>query len=256
MPALLHAGPCRSPIRGAFRPEAPHQPVHAIGHGARRYERLAHSEDLRYSLGVSGSRPAVDREFCSRGPSHSVHGPESAIMATHKNEPLTCMDAEPPIGIEPMTYALREGRGVSSGVHVVTIGLAGRRPRSRRVHSDPGPLLANALAQSAPTSRRDGSALQGRTPVACAAKADGFTDRHGSMQCDRLYLAGWCSPDAAHPGSSPIYPARSESSSDGKDSRSRPHRWLFPRIQARPSRFHCSCYHRISKTAGPQEVHS
>jgi hypothetical protein len=29
-------------------------------------------------------------------------------MATHKNKPLTCRSAEPPIGIEPMTYALRE----------------------------------------------------------------------------------------------------------------------------------------------------
>jgi len=56
--------------------------------------------------------------------------------------------------------------------------------RSGHVQADPGPLLAKALAPSAPPiracwPRRDGSA-QGRTPVACAAKADGFTDRHGS----------------------------------------------------------------------------
>ena len=42
-----------------------------------------------------------------RGPSHSVHGSGSAIIATPRNEPLTCNASEPPIGIEPMTYALR-----------------------------------------------------------------------------------------------------------------------------------------------------
>jgi hypothetical protein len=29
------------------------------------------------------------------------------IIATHRNVPLTCNASEPPIGIEPMTYALR-----------------------------------------------------------------------------------------------------------------------------------------------------
>jgi hypothetical protein len=36
--------------------------------------------------------------------------------------------AEPPIGIEPMTYALRGGRGVSTDVRRVTCGLVGRAP--------------------------------------------------------------------------------------------------------------------------------
>jgi hypothetical protein len=97
-----------SRIYGAFQPEAPYQPVHDISRRARSTRRLAHSEDLRNPLCVSGGRPADDREFCFRGPSHSVHGPRFAIMATSKNEPLTCIYAEPPIGIEPMTYALRE----------------------------------------------------------------------------------------------------------------------------------------------------
>jgi hypothetical protein len=52
-------------------------------------------------------RLASDREYCSRGPSHSVHGSESVITATCRNRPLTCHSAEPPIEIEPMTYALR-----------------------------------------------------------------------------------------------------------------------------------------------------
>ena len=69
--------------------------------------RLTHSEDLRNLPCVSDGRPADDREFCFRGPSHSVHGPRFAIMATRKNKPLACRSAEPPIGIEPMTYALR-----------------------------------------------------------------------------------------------------------------------------------------------------
>jgi hypothetical protein len=38
---------------------------------------------------------------------HLVHGPGSMIIATPRNEPLTCNVSEPPIGIEPMTYALR-----------------------------------------------------------------------------------------------------------------------------------------------------
>src|SRR5450755_2067366 len=70
--------------------------------------RLSHSEDLRNLLCVSDGRPADDREFCFRGPSHSVHGPRFAIMATRETKPMTCRYAEPPIGIEPMTYALRE----------------------------------------------------------------------------------------------------------------------------------------------------
>jgi hypothetical protein len=32
------------------------------------------------------------------------------IIATHRKELLTCSVFEPPIGIEPMTYALREVR--------------------------------------------------------------------------------------------------------------------------------------------------
>jgi len=71
-------------------------------------KRLAHSEDLRHLLCVSDGRPAGDREFCFRGPSHSVHEPRFAIMPTRNNKPLACRYAEPPIGIEPMTYALRE----------------------------------------------------------------------------------------------------------------------------------------------------
>jgi hypothetical protein len=97
-----------SRICGAFQPEAPHKPVHDIGRRARSMRRPAHSKGLRDLLCVSDGHPGGDREFCFRGPSHSVHGPQFAIMATRENKPLACRSAEPPIGIEPMTYALRE----------------------------------------------------------------------------------------------------------------------------------------------------
>ena len=57
-----------------------------------------------------------------RGPSHSVHGPGSVIIATPRNEALTCNVSEPPIGIEPMTYALREAR--SRAVHPLAAPIA------------------------------------------------------------------------------------------------------------------------------------
>ena len=54
-----------------------------------------------------------------RGPSHSVHGPGAMIIATHRQELLTCSVFEPPIGIEPMTYALRGGLEPSTAVQAV-----------------------------------------------------------------------------------------------------------------------------------------
>jgi hypothetical protein len=139
--------------------------------------RLAHSEDLRDLLCVPDGHPGGDREFCFRGPSHSVHGPRLAIMATCENKPLACRFAEPPIGIEPMTYALRGGREASIAVRTVTPGLvvgATVPGLSRLIQAHPGLLLADALALSArrsgrlAASRRVG--LRGRTPVACAAE--------------------------------------------------------------------------------------
>jgi len=58
-------------------------------------------------LCVSGGRLPGELNPASRGPSHSVHGPGFVIIATPRNEPLTCNASEPPIGIEPITYALR-----------------------------------------------------------------------------------------------------------------------------------------------------
>jgi hypothetical protein len=34
-------------------------------------------------------------------------------MATRRNKPMNCRYAEPPIGIEPMTYALRGARSLA-----------------------------------------------------------------------------------------------------------------------------------------------
>ena len=58
-----------------------------------------------------------------RGPSRPVHGPGSVIIATPRNGPLTCNATEPPIGIEPMTYALRGGLRSSTAVHHRHLGL-------------------------------------------------------------------------------------------------------------------------------------
>jgi hypothetical protein len=69
--------------------------------------RLARSEDPRYLPYVSDGRLPARVNPAFRGPSHSVHGSGSVIIATSGNEPLTCNASEPPIGIEPMTYALR-----------------------------------------------------------------------------------------------------------------------------------------------------
>jgi hypothetical protein len=71
--------------------------------------RLARSEDPGITVRVRWF-PAGELNPAFRGPSHSVHGSGSVIMATPRNEPLTCNASEPPIGIEPMTYALRGGR--------------------------------------------------------------------------------------------------------------------------------------------------
>src|SRR5206468_3570908 len=68
------------------------------------------SRTLRRSsilLCVSGDRSLAIENGGLRGPSHSVHGPGLTIMGTRRIRPLTCNSAEPPIGIEPMTYALR-----------------------------------------------------------------------------------------------------------------------------------------------------
>ena len=71
----------------------------------------------RYLLCVSCGRLPGELKPASRGPSHSVHGPGSVIIATPGKEPLTCNATEPPIGIEPMTYALRGGLRSSTAVH-------------------------------------------------------------------------------------------------------------------------------------------
>ena len=76
----------------------------------------------RYLLRVSGGRLPGELNPASRGPSHPVHGPGSVIIATTGNEPLTCNATEPPIGIEPMTYALRGAR--SRAVHPLAAPIA------------------------------------------------------------------------------------------------------------------------------------
>src|SRR6266487_1361333 len=46
----------------------------------------------------------------------------SRIIATHRKKPLTCSVFEPPIGIEPMTYALRGTRDLAA--HALTAPMA------------------------------------------------------------------------------------------------------------------------------------
>jgi hypothetical protein len=53
------------------------------------------------------------RNICFRGTGHSFHGSGSRSLLTKENTSLSCGHAEPPIGIEPMTYALREARSAA-----------------------------------------------------------------------------------------------------------------------------------------------
>ena len=62
----------------------------------------------------------LSRKLPLRGPSHPVHGLGLAIIETRKISPLTCNSIEPPIGIEPMTYALRGELESSTAVQAVT----------------------------------------------------------------------------------------------------------------------------------------
>jgi hypothetical protein len=96
---LLHRHPGQETGRsGAVLPRRPG------GRSGRRSGRITPCN--RY-------RRVICRVCHFRGPSHPVHGPESAIMAMPRNERLTCNVPEPPIGIEPMTYALRETRSLA-----------------------------------------------------------------------------------------------------------------------------------------------
>ena len=52
-----------------------------------------------------------------------VPRPRLAIHRAQENTSLTCRSTEPPIGIEPMTYALRGGLEPSTAVQAVTSAL-------------------------------------------------------------------------------------------------------------------------------------
>ena len=56
---------------------------------------------------IASSLTLRDRERCLRGPSNSVHDAKFMIKIATQNPALICAFSEPPIGIEPMTYALR-----------------------------------------------------------------------------------------------------------------------------------------------------
>jgi hypothetical protein len=62
------------------------------------------------------------RRGAGRGTGHSFHGSDSLSDRTWRNVPLTCKFAEPPIGIEPMTYALRGTRDLAA--HALTAPMA------------------------------------------------------------------------------------------------------------------------------------
>jgi hypothetical protein len=101
--------------------------------------------------------------------------------------------AEPPIGIELMTYALREGLEPSTAVQAATSALLVRflsPPVSRMVQG----RCCNPLARSIPGRRSDGcpyrlrhagSALPGRTPGACAADDGWHTESDQGLRTHR-----------------------------------------------------------------------
>ena len=99
------------------------------------------------------------RAWCRRGPGwaqeptgHPPHGavgnPVSQAPFHARKGPLSW---EPPIGIEPMTYALRGGLRSSTAVHRRHLGLVAlffMAADSTRIQARPGSLLALALARS------------------------------------------------------------------------------------------------------------
>jgi len=57
--------------------------------------------------GATGIGKAARTRVSFRGTGHSFHGPGRRSRQIKENISLTCEYVEPPIGIEPMTYALR-----------------------------------------------------------------------------------------------------------------------------------------------------
>ena len=81
----------------------------------REYEPFGSSEVSDcYSAHPAAARWRSSREVCFRGTGHSFHGSGWRSRRTKEYTSLTCGYAEPPIGIEPMTYALREASFSSS----------------------------------------------------------------------------------------------------------------------------------------------
>jgi hypothetical protein len=97
-----------------LQPEAPHQ--RAQRHcPIPRYEPPRNSEvsdsySARQAAARWRSKSAFVCQVCFRGTGHSFHGSGSRSRRTQRNASLTCEYTEPPIGIEPMTYALRVRR--------------------------------------------------------------------------------------------------------------------------------------------------
>jgi hypothetical protein len=108
---------------------------------------------------------ALAASFCTA--TASVCEPPRPVTTSHHNQAKAREDlSEPPIGIEPMTYALRvkreSSRTVQSGAR--RRWRAAISPRHSTVIQDrPGPLLAPALARSGCCS--DGSARPVRWQV-------------------------------------------------------------------------------------------
>src|SRR5262249_17539325 len=93
----------RGMVRMRARPDDPHVSLPALPAEERGClpaspRRIASSLTLR------------DRGRCLRGPSNSVHEAKFMTTIASQKPALPCALSEPPIGIEPMTYALREAR--------------------------------------------------------------------------------------------------------------------------------------------------
>jgi hypothetical protein len=112
---------------------------------------------------------AVARAAARAAASPGAGGGQTAAIHDHERPCFRRSDREPPIGIEPMTYALRGRSGPSSVVHQFTPTLLIDVLRSGHVQNHPGVLLAHPLARPpvgagrpAPPSGATSSAL--RTP--------------------------------------------------------------------------------------------
>jgi hypothetical protein len=197
MPAPALAGPGREPGLGW----PPGWEAVTVGLGEQLAERCGGSGFVGAGL-LEASRLAGDGvgsgvdgdpegpagkllDVASGGGGHGSTVTRNADIraTTHSTRPIVGIRIrlsswEPPIGIEPMTYALRGGREPSTGVQAAHICPARLASQSAGVRDGPAPLLANPLARSI-------GARASRLPVLAAPAPGRPPGPHARRVCGR-----------------------------------------------------------------------